>query len=60
MHKTTGYYPIFFYFSKDQEGRDVQGLRKGIVVELFLIFLMYMAYSFATAMKEDKGNNLFL
>lgn len=56
MHKTTQYYPIFFYFQKDQEGRDVEGLRKGIVVELFLIFLMYMAYSFAQAMKDDKGN----
>ena len=52
LHKTTLFYLAYFYFDQDETGRNVQGLRKAIVVELFLVFVTYTLFVFNFSLKK--------
>lgn len=46
IHASEALFPIFYQLIQADSGRNVQALRKGMMGELFIIFLAYMTHSF--------------
>lgn len=46
IHGSEAFFPLFYSLIQSDGDRDVQALRKGMMGELFIIFLAYMAHSF--------------